>query len=102
MSRTVRRGGNTSNPSHGSRTLTISDAQPREEGGPSRDAGSGAGPSDPGVIGSLNLRGGEGGGRRVMWTDDTVDNEGAGRKKSKSTSHAIFICSTPPTNQNIF
>jgi protein phosphatase 1 regulatory subunit 11 len=36
-------------------------------------------------VGVLKLRGGPRR-QRVMWTDETVDNEGMGRKKSKSTS----------------
>ncbi len=45
------------------------------------------------VVGVLKLRG-ERTGRKVQWENDTVDNEGLGRKKSKSewrldiTSHS--------------
>jgi hypothetical protein len=85
MSLATRRRPDTSNPSDGSRTITVHDSQPREE-----DSGSGTGPSNTEPIGSLHLRGGEAHGRRVMWTDDTVDNEGAGRKKSKSTSRSAL------------
>lgn len=30
--------------------------------------------------------------RRVVWTEDTVDNEGLGRKKSKSTFSTVRCC----------
>jgi protein phosphatase 1 regulatory subunit 11 len=84
MSLSTRRNPGTRGAADGSRTLTLRDDQPREDDG----AGApGAGPSgtapDDGV---LHLRGGPHAARprRVMWTEDTVDNEGAGRKKSKS------------------
>ncbi|GAA5872275.1 hypothetical protein JCM16303_001038 [Sporobolomyces ruberrimus] len=66
---------NTAPASHGSRTLTVtsSPAQP--------DASSSASstPSD----GVLRLRGSGMPGNRVQWTDETIDNEGLNRKKSK-------------------
>lgn len=50
------------------------------------DEGAVAGPSSNAapLQGVLRLRGGHSSARRVVWTDDTVDNEGLGRKKSKS------------------
>lgn len=60
--------------SHGSRTQVISpdEAQP----------GSGSGDD---VVGVLKLRGARiGTGRKVKWVNGVVDNEGMGRKKSKS------------------
>lgn len=39
--------------------------------------------------GVLRLRGG-GNTRHVVWTDETVDNEGMGKKKSKSASDYKF------------
>ncbi|GMK55227.1 hypothetical protein CspeluHIS016_0202830 [Cutaneotrichosporon spelunceum] len=37
----------------------------------------------PSSVGVLRLRGGPGRRQRVVWTSDTVDNEGMGKKKSK-------------------
>ena len=67
-------------PSDGSRTITLRDSQPREDDGlPS---------GDDGEIGSLHLRGVPRVRNRhrpsVVWRDDVVDNEGAGKKSSKS------------------
>ncbi|KAJ7608811.1 phosphatase inhibitor-domain-containing protein [Roridomyces roridus] len=74
----ARRRPGTSSPGDGSRTITITNAQPEEDA---------AGPSnveDP--IGALHLTGG-GAPRRsrphVAWSEDVVDNEGCGRKSSK-------------------
>ncbi|KAJ7196785.1 phosphatase inhibitor-domain-containing protein [Mycena pura] len=74
--RATQRRPHTAAPSDGSRTVTITDAPPHEEG---------AGPSsEPAPIGALHLRGGPRRTRqRVMWDDDVVDNEGCGRKSSK-------------------
>jgi protein phosphatase 1 regulatory subunit 11 len=38
----------------------------------------------PGPTGTLRLRGGPRSRPRVVWSEDVVDNEGLGRKKSKS------------------
>ena len=69
---------------HASRTLTIQNTEADGAASSSRD------------VGVLHLRAPQrsdlenssanrsGSARRVMWTDDTVDNEGLGRKKSKS------------------
>ncbi|KAK0485047.1 phosphatase inhibitor-domain-containing protein [Armillaria novae-zelandiae] len=60
----------TSSPNDGSRTLTVTNAPPSE-----------ASSSVP-AVGSLRLRGAR---RkpRVAWSEDVVDNEGCGKKKSK-------------------
>lgn len=81
--RTAHRSNYTTGASDGSRTLTIHDVPTPE------DDDSGAGPSSHSqrpADGVLRLRGarGDGSNRRVVWTDDTVDNEGMGKKKSKS------------------
>jgi protein phosphatase 1 regulatory subunit 11 len=72
-------------PSDGSRTITIRDSQPREEG-----TGSSSG-EDSGV-GMLRLRGAprtrDRNRPRVVWREDVVDNEHAGKKSSKS----LYIC----------
>jgi hypothetical protein len=69
----------------GSRTLTISrSATPdlaRAGTAPTTASESEAVESPP--VGVLRLRGGPTR-RRVVWRDDTVDNEGMGKKKSKS------------------
>lgn len=58
----------------GSRTITVSPPQETQ-----------AGPSTlPHAIGTLRLRGGPLRRPKVTWTDETVDNEGLGKKKSKS------------------
>lgn len=62
--------------SHGSRTQVITADEAPEQG-----AGSGA----DDVVGVLKLRGARvGTGRKVKWVNGVVDNEGMGRKKSKS------------------
>lgn len=67
-------------PSDGSRTITIRDSQPREED--SLPSG------DDGEVGTLHLRGGPRQRNRhrpsVVWREDVVDNEGVGKKSSKS------------------
>jgi protein phosphatase 1 regulatory subunit 11 len=64
----------TSAPADGSRTITLLDSQPR----PEDDA------SQP-VVGTLRLRGQPRKTRqRVAWDEDVIDNEGSGKKKSKS------------------
>ncbi len=72
---------NTSAASDGSRTITIQDSNPREEGANSSGEDS--------EVGRLRLRGAtrrdRAGRPRVVWREDVVDNEGAGRKSSKSS-----------------
>lgn len=65
-------------PDSGSRTLTQTGAPPQE--------GNAGGPSEP-VAGVLKLRGGPSRRQKVVWREDTIDNEGMGKKKSKSKSH---------------
>lgn len=73
----------TSAPSDGSRTLTTHDVQPRSDD----DLSDGPSSSQSQPVGALRLRGGPRRIRqRVAWDDGVVDNEGAGKKKSKSTS----------------
>ncbi|UZJ51150.1 hypothetical protein CBS101457_000470 [Exobasidium rhododendri] len=81
--------GQTAGASDGSRTITIHDVPTAEEGASDPNQGNGAGPSvDAGV---LRLRGG-GNTRRVVWTEETVDNEGMGKKKSKSEwNHGVVV-----------
>lgn len=69
----------TAAPSDGSRTLTMTGNPAREEGSGSMDESTG--PARP--IGVLRLRA-KRSGNRVAWGEDVVDNEGAGKKKSKS------------------
>ncbi|PSS32066.1 hypothetical protein PHLCEN_2v2173 [Hermanssonia centrifuga] len=68
----------TSAPSDGSRTITVLDSQPRDESGAA---------SNDDAVGTLHLRGGPRARtrrtQRVVWREDVVDNEGAGKKSSK-------------------
>ncbi|KAJ3484490.1 hypothetical protein NLI96_g5609 [Meripilus lineatus] len=74
----TRGGPSSAAPADGSRTITLRDSQPIEDGG-NGDQGE--------AIGALQLTGGrtrrE---QRVVWSEDVVDNEGAGKKSSKSRS----------------
>ncbi|EJF58629.1 phosphatase inhibitor-domain-containing protein [Dichomitus squalens] len=63
---------NASAPSDGSRTITVHDNQPHEDES-----------SDSQAVGTLRLRGVARHRQRVVWREDVVDNEGAGKKKSK-------------------
>jgi protein phosphatase 1 regulatory subunit 11 len=67
-------------PESGSRTLTQTANPARGAGG---DTNNGE-PSEP--VGVLKLRGGPSRRQRVVWSEGTVDNEGMGKKKSKSAS----------------
>lgn len=75
---------------HGSRTITVTDAQPREAphpGGsrsPTRVAPQG---------GVLRLRGGPRNTQRVVWREDVIDNEGCGKKSSKGMLPPLFLLS---------
>lgn len=64
----------------GSRTITISDDQPREDDATTQ-------PGSDEIVGTLRLRGHAGPSRRsrprVVWDESVVDNENAGKKKSK-------------------
>lgn len=65
---------------HGSRTLTTT-ATPADGGAPAADES-----ENPRDVGALRLRGRAMPTQRVQWTQETVDNEGLNRKKSKSQS----------------
>ena len=73
MSTRLARRAETPAPSDGSRTITLRDDQPREDDN-----------SDTQLMGTLRLRGAARHRQRVVWREDVVDNEGAGKKKSKS------------------
>lgn len=71
-------------PTDGSRTMVLHDAQPREE-----EVGSGSEvelerDGEGRIVGVLRLRAARRRSQRVAWTEDVVDNEGMGKKKSKS------------------
>jgi protein phosphatase 1 regulatory subunit 11 len=75
-----RAGSSTSTPNDASRTITLHDSQPS----PDDDAGNPFGVNGD-VVGTLRLRGAHRSDRpRVAWADEVVDNEGMGKKKSKS------------------
>jgi protein phosphatase 1 regulatory subunit 11 len=74
----------TSAPTDGSRTITLLDSQPRPEDD--------VGPSSDSIVGALRLRGEPRRTRqRVVWDEDVIDNEGCGKKKSKSTYFQPWI-----------
>lgn len=76
---------------HGSRTMTVTPTTD-SEAGPSTSSPPASREETP-EVGVLRLRGGPTRRQRVMWTTDTVDNEGMGKKKSKSRSiTAMFAC----------
>lgn len=66
---------------HGSRTMTINPTLTPDSGPSNPDpAGEGGQPT----VGVLRLRGGPVRRQKVVWSEETVDNEGMGKKKSKS------------------
>lgn len=76
----------TSAPTDGSRTITLRDAQPRPEDDDASGGGVGPSTRETRTVGVLKLRGVQRRTRqRVAWGADVVDNEGCGKKKSKST-----------------
>ncbi|KAF9534045.1 phosphatase inhibitor-domain-containing protein [Crepidotus variabilis] len=77
MNTATQRRPNTYGASDGSRTQIIT-SNPTEEGG---NEGSGSGGEN--VVGSLRLRGAPRRTQRVVWSEDVIDNEGCGKKKSK-------------------
>src|SRR5690606_3120593 len=81
MSRTATAAGpSTSAPSDGSRTITITNV-------PTNEGGDDIIPEEDGPVGTLRVRAARTRtGPRVTWDEDVVDNEHAGKKKSKSTS----------------
>ncbi|BEI93339.1 uncharacterized protein CcaverHIS019_0509670 [Cutaneotrichosporon cavernicola] len=66
----------------GSRTMTITPTTDTDAG-PSTVSPPPSGSETPSSVGVLRLRGAPGRRQRVVWTSDTVDNEGMGKKKSK-------------------
>lgn len=74
---------NTAAPGDGSRTMTITNDPTKEEG--EDDQGSSNPTGD--VVGTLRLRAAPRENKpRVAWNEDVIDNEGCGKKKSKSAS----------------
>lgn len=65
------------------------DNQTREEGNTSSEGVNG----ESSTVGALRLRGAHRSGPRVVWSEDVVDNENAGKKSSKS-EHFISSYST--------
>lgn len=73
------------NPPSGSQTITSSpttDEQDQEGSGSA--SGSGRERENGTEIGVLRLRGGPVRRQRVVWAEEVIDNEGMGRKSSKS------------------
>ncbi|CAK9781147.1 unnamed protein product [Cutaneotrichosporon oleaginosum] len=74
---------------HGSRTITITPTTDTEAG-PSTGSPPTSRSETPSSVGVLRLRGAPARRQHVMWTSDTVDNEGLGKKKSKSQQFMVF------------
>ena len=86
MATAIRFRPHTSAPSDGSRTITLLDAQSRPQEG--EDAPGGYNETGSAHAGLLRLRATSSQrqtSQRVAWSEGVVDNEGCGRKKSKST-----------------
>ena len=73
----------TAAPSDGSRTITVTNAQPVEDVGSGEEGSSVNGENVVGVL-RLQAQRTRSQGPRVAWTEDVIDNEGMGKKKSKS------------------
>lgn len=73
--------------------MLITDSQPRPEGAGTGDDAGEHGAGDGTVAGRLRLRGAPRTRQRVAWVEDTVDNEGMGKKKTKSTCLCFSIVS---------
>lgn len=86
---------------HGSLTLTTLDHQP---GASSSQGGQENIPPPPPEEGVLRLRGGPRSAPRVQWNEDVVDNEGSGKKKSKSAlpASSALLCSSLPLTSRQF
>ena len=87
-------------PADGSRTIVLHDSQPREEDRGATSSGSGderQSDSQSGIVGVLRLRGAPRSRPRVAWTEDVVDNEGMGKKKSKS-AFFLRVAFLPPSS----
>jgi protein phosphatase 1 regulatory subunit 11 len=69
----------TFSPADGARTLTITNDPTQEEDDAANVTSYGGN-----VIGALRLRSGHRHPQHVAWGEDVVDNEGCGKKKSKS------------------
>ena len=74
----------TMSPADGSRTVIVTDSNPREEDEEASGPGLGGRDEEGRVDGVLHLRGGRRTRPNVRWTEDTVNNEGMGKKSSKS------------------
>lgn len=70
--------------------MLVTDSQPRPEGAEAGHDAEGHGAGDGTVAGRLRLRGAARTRQRVAWVEDTVDNEGMGKKKTKSVSLSFF------------
>lgn len=75
---------------HGSRTVTITPTADTDAG-PSTGSPPTSRSETPSSVGVLRLRGAPARRQHVMWTSDTVDNEGMGKKKSKSRWCAVSL-----------
>ena len=80
MYTTTRNRPSTSAPGDGSRTVTITNDPTQEENGDEQEDD----PEGGQIIGTLNLRVTRQSRPRVAWDEDVIDNEGFGKKKSKS------------------
>lgn len=78
---------NTAPASHGSRTLTVTSDPTQPE---ASSSSSNPDPA-PSIEGTVRVRGTGLPGQRVQWTEETVDNEGLGRKKSKSKFRSLSL-----------
>ena len=83
----TRNGPSTSAPGDSSRTLTITNNPTREETCDEQ----GDNPEGGQIIGTLHLRTTRQTGPRVAWDEDVIDNEGFGKKKSKSNFYFPFL-----------
>ena len=83
MFTSTRNGPSTSTSGDGSRTLTITNIPTQEENGDEQADD----PEGGQIIGTLHLRATRLPRPRVAWDEDVIDNEGFGKKKSKSKSH---------------
>ena len=83
----TRQGGATSNPSHGSRTITIDPAQEQHE------------EESDDEIGVLRLRGDMSARRPrvIQWDESVVDNEHMNKKKSKSKKKILLFALSSKT-----
>lgn len=86
------RPGQTAGTADGSRTITIHEVPTGQESRRRRldDEEEDGEESCSTEAGVLRLRGG-GNTRRVVWTEETIDNEGMGKKKSKSECRLVHL-----------